>query len=100
MLIRLDVVLAALAQAGVRGADARPRGGAQAGLRDGLHADVLRVVHAQGERVAAQQQLHGVAHRGVFDQRDLRAGDYAHIQKVLAQRALAADLRDDGGLTD
>ena len=100
MLIRLDVVLAALAQTGVRGAAARPRGRAQAGLGDGLHADVLRVVHAQGERVAAQQQLHGVAHRGVFDQRDLRAGNYAHIQKVLAQRALAADLRDDGGLAD
>ena len=36
-------------------------------------------------------QLHGVAHRSQLDQRDLHPRDQAHIQKMLAQCAAAAD---------
>ena len=45
-------------------------------------------------------QLHRVAHRGKFDQRDLLTGDQPHIQKMLPQSAFAAHGPDHGGLAD
>ena len=89
--VRLGVVLAAFAEAGMRCA---------------LAAGALRIVllgepnrgdgdaggvgHAQRELVAVQAELHRVAHGRKLHQRNLRAGDDAHIQEVLAQRAFAA----------
>ena len=58
------------------------------------------VVHAQRQLIAVDAKLHRVAHGRVFDERDERAGDDAHIKKMLAQRALAADGADDGRLAD
>ena len=65
-----------------------------------LHPDLRRVVQAQRQLVAAEHKLHRVAHGRVFDRPHLRAGDEAHVQKMLAQGSLAADARDDGALSD
>ena len=40
------------------------------------------------------------AHGGELLHRDLRAGEDAHIQKMLAQRTFTADGGDDAGLAD
>ena len=42
--------------------------------------------------------LNGVAHRCEFHHGDVRLRNESHIQKMLAQRALAADGADDGAL--
>ena len=94
------MVLAALAKAGVRRSFASRTGllVRRCGLNRG-DLDPGGVGHAQREFVAVQAKLHGVAHGREFHKRDLRAGNYAHIQKVLAKRALAAHAEDFGGLT-
>ena len=63
--------------------------------RQRCHCDLIRVRKSQCEFIAVKHQLHGIAHGGVFDHRDLCAGDHAHIQKVLAQGAVSADCGDD-----
>ena len=67
------------------------------GLRP-LNADVLGVGQAQRQLIPAQAQLHGVAHGRKLDHGHLHAGDEAHIQKMLPQRAFAADACHAGGL--
>ena len=62
-------------------------------LRDG---DLGGVRQTERERVSVDPQLHRVAERRVFDQFDLRAGDQAHIQEMLAQGAFAPHRQDDG----
>lgn len=82
VLLGLGVILAVLAQAGVgpglpQGGDGIPVDGCF--FADGGHGDLLRVGQAQGQGVAVQAQLHGVAHGGVFHQGDLHPGDDAHV---------------------
>ena len=93
------MVTAALAQTGMlrRG---EALGAGRVAFRAARRADfnLLRVVHAKGQLVAVNPKFNRVAHRRELDERDLRAGDDAHIQKMLAQRALAADGADDGAL--
>ena len=62
--------------------------------------DAGGIVQPEGQLVAVDAQLHRVAHRGKFDQRDLLAGDQPHIQKMLPQSAFAAHGPDHGGLAD
>ena len=85
---------AALAQTGVlrRG---EALGAGRVAFRAARRADfnLLRVVHAKGQLVAVNPKFNRVAHRRELDERDLCAGDDAHIQKMLAQRALAANGR-------
>ena len=86
MLPRLAVVLAAFTQTGViRVTGAVYADMAAAALPDGLDLDL---------------HLHRVAHGGQLHHRHLRAGDHAHIQKMLAQRALTAHPADDGAFAD
>ena len=69
-------------------------------LRRGLDRrdfDLFRVIQPQGQFVAVYAQLHGVAKRRVFHQRDLHAGNHAHIEKMLAKRAFAAHSFDARG---
>ena len=87
----LDVEASFLAETGVLALDLRQRllpNGRRVGRLD---FDVRGVVKPQGQFIAVNAQLHRVAHRGELHQRDCRAGDHAHIQKVLPQRAFAAD---------
>ena len=61
------------------------------GLFGGGDADLRGIVQPEGQLIAMDAQLHGVAHGCQLDQRDLRPRDQAHIQKMLAQCAAAAD---------
>ena len=61
------------------------------GLFGGGDADLRGIVQPEGQLVAMDAQLHGIAHRSQLDQRDFRPRDQAHIQKMLAQCAAAAD---------
>ena len=101
MLPRLAVVLAAFTQTGViRVTGAVYADMAAAALPDGLDLDLIGLRQAQGQLVAVYLHLHRVAHRGQLHHRHLRAGDHAHIQKMLAQCALAAHLTDHGAFAD
>ena len=48
--------------------------------------------------ITVDPDLHRIAHRGHLDQAHLGARDDAHIQEMLAKRAFASNLSDDGGL--
>ena len=92
---------AALAQAGVA---ERRRRAARLALLAGVahvgHLDPGGVVQAQRQLVAMYAHFDRIAHRGVLDHGHVRLGDQAHIQKMLAQRSVAADALDRGGLAD
>ncbi len=91
----LGVELALLAQTGVGGLPAAAGAARRLGRSfNGLHADLLTVREPQRQLVAVHAQLHGVAHRRELHRRDLRAGDHAHIQKMLPQRAFPAHGED------
>ena len=47
-----------------------------------------------------EQKLDRVPHRRVFHDRDLRAGDHAHIEKMLTERAFPVQLRHNDNLSD
>ena len=101
VLLRLVVGPAVLAQAGVgpvRGT-VRPLVAAGAVL-DGIYGDLLRLGQAEGQLIAVDLQLHGVAHGGQLDHRHLRPGHHAHVQKVLAQGAVAPHLSDHGAFSN
>ena len=87
-----DVVFAALAKAGVihHFVICRSRRYCR-GLFGGGDADLRGIVQPEGQLVAMDAQFHGVAHGCQLDQRDLCPRDQAHIQKMLAQCAAAAD---------
>ena len=70
-------------------------------LRVHAHADLVdrdlrSIVLAQRELVAVDAVLERVAHRRGLHERDGRAGDDAHVEEVLAQRALTAHGSDNG----
>ena len=101
LLLRLVVGPAVLAQAGVgpvRGT-VRPLVAAGAVL-DGIYGDLLRLGQAEGQLIAVDLQLHGVAHGGQLDHRHLRPGHHSHIQKVLAQGTVAPHLPDHGAFSN
>ena len=58
---------------------------------EGLNPDLRRIGEPQRQLIAVDAKLHRVAHRSELHQLHPRAGDDAHIQKMLPQRALAAD---------
>lgn len=60
------------------------------GLFGGGHGDLCRVIQTQGQLIAVDAQLHGVAHGCQLYQRDLCPGDQTHIQKMLPQCARTA----------
>ncbi len=108
ILVRLDVVFALLAEAGMR--RDRHRDGlpflrkvgrlvAQR-LRHGRHFDVRGVRQPQRQLVSVDRNLHRVAHRRELFQRDNGAGDQPHVQHMLSQGTLAADCFDFRSLSD
>ena len=62
--------------------------------------DPCRIVQPQGQLIAVDLQLHGVAHGRNFHQRDLLAGDEPHIQKMLAEFSRSAHCIDHGTFAD
>ena len=101
LLIRLGVIDAALSQARVLGRIPAWLLLLLLLLRlvDILHIDFSRVVQAKRELIAVNPQLHGVTHGRKLHERHLSARNDAHIQKMLAQRTLAADCDNAGALT-
>ena len=90
---------ALLAETRMDGAPAaRRRLPAGRGGFDRLYGDLLRVRQTKGQLIAVDAQLHGVAHGGQLDQAQLRAGEHAHIQKMLPQGAFSAHGEDAGAL--
>ena len=96
----LGVELALLAKAGVK---ALPLALLLSGLVrrsvQGLCLDLLRVLETQGQLIAVDAQLHGIAHGRQLHHGEGRAGDHAHIQKMLPQGALAPHGKDTPALT-
>ena len=90
MLALFDVVLAALTQARVVHHLIIHQSGGRRDLFGGDDADLCGVIQAQGQLIAVDAQLHGVAHGGQLDQGDLRPRNKAHIQKMLPQGPGAA----------
>ena len=62
-----------------------------------LNIDFIRVVQPKRQLVTMNPKLYRIPHRCEFDHCHFCPGDYAHIQKMLAQRARAAYLFDDAG---
>ena len=56
--------------------------------------DLLGIGEAERKLIAVEPQLHRVAHRGELHDRDLRAGNDAHIEKMLTECAVAAECFD------
>ena len=100
VLALFDVVLAALAKTRVLHHFSIHRGVHRRGLFGGGHSDLCRVVQTQGQLIAVDAQLHGVAHGCQLYQRDLCPGDQTHIQKMLPQRTGAAHRVHDGAFAD
>lgn len=90
MLPLLSVVLAALAKTRVLHHLPVHRGVHRRGFFGGGHGDLCRVVQTQGQLIAVDAQLHGVAHGCQLYQRNFRARDQTHIQKMLPQCARTA----------
>jgi hypothetical protein len=61
--------------------------------------DLGGIGKAKGEQIAAQQDLHRVAHGGILHERDLDAGDNSHVEEMLTQRTLTAHDGDDGPMS-
>ena len=94
VLPRLDVVFAALAKTGVRRSADRLR---LCFLRCLIHErnlNVLRVCQPKRQLIPMDFQFHGISHRSQLDHRNLGSRDQAHIEKMLAQRALSANGED------
>ena len=100
MLPLLGVVLAALTKTRVLHHFSVHRDVHRRGLFGGGHGDLCRVVQTQGQLIAVDAQLHGVAHGRQLYQRDLRPGDQTHIQKVLPQCACTAHSIHYGAFAD
>ena len=100
MLVGFDMIASALAESRVVSVVNAQRGGGRGGVRvlNGTDADLFRVGQPERQLIAVQPQLHRVAHRGVFHQRDLRTRNHAHIQEMLPQRSFAADGCHNGAL--
>ena len=61
--------------------------------------DLCRVSHTQGQIIAMDQKLHGIAQRRQFNDRDLCPRDHAHVQEMLTERPFSADFRDPGRMS-
>ena len=97
----LHVVPPALAEAGVRDrlfAAAAPA--FRCGVPHAHNFDFFRIGQPQRQLVPVDAHLERVAHRGEFHHRDVRARDQPHVEKMLAQRALAADGLHRGGFSN
>ena len=70
------------------------------GFGPGHDVDLSGLRQPQGQGIAVDPQLHGISQGGVLDQRDLRAGDHAHVQKMLPQGPLAPHSRYGRRLAD
>ena len=100
MFALFGVVASALAKAGVLHHPAFfPGRGLCRGFRR-FHRDLRRIIQAQRQLIAMDLQLHGVAHGCKLHQRDLLAGDQAHIQKMLAERTRSAHRADHCAFAD
>jgi hypothetical protein len=73
-------------------------GGRLRGSIDAFNINLFRVRKAECEFIAMEPQFHRVAHGSQLDQRDFHSRDYAHIQKMLAERSFAAYFFDYGTL--
>ena len=60
--------------------------------------NLFGVRQAKRQLIFMNPQLERITHRGILDQGDLRTGDNAHIQEMLAQRAFSADNINPGRL--
>ena len=97
----LHVVPPALAEAGVRDrlfAAAAPA--FRCGVPHAHNFDFFRVGQPQRQLVPVDAHLERVAHRGEFHHHDVRARDQPHVEKMLAQRTLAADGLHRGGFSN
>ena len=96
--VPLGVIPAALPQARVlaffNGGDAPVGIGP---LLDGLDLNLGSVGHPDGQLVPMDLELHGIPHGGQLHHGDLRAGDHAHVQKMLPQGPFPAHGADHGG---
>ena len=70
------------------------------GLFGGGDADLRGIVQPEGQLIAMDAQLHGVAHGCQLYQRDLCPGDQTHIQKMLPQCARTAHSIHYGAFAD
>ena len=68
-------------------------------LRNKLYIDLFCIGKAEGQLIAVDTQLHRIAKRRELDERHFRAGDHAHIQKMLAQSAFSAYALNPGRLS-
>ena len=64
-----------------------------------LDLDFVRVVQPEGQFVTVETDLDRIAHRGVFDDADVRPGYDPHVQQMLTQRTAAAHGQNTGGLS-
>ena len=62
-----------------------------------LHFNLGCIVLAQGQAVAMQHKLYGIAHGGIFHQCHFHAGYHSHVEEVLAQGALSTHCLDGAG---
>ena len=96
----LGVEFALLAQTGVvLGPGAAGRLPGHGAVQGGGDRNLRGVRQAQGQLIAVNPQLHGIAQGGQLDHRHGDAGDQAHIQKMLPQSAFAPHGLNPGGLT-
>ena len=85
--------------AGARGGSlaASPTADRRAGGQE-LYFYILGGFPAQGEFIASQTELHGIAQGGHADQLDHGTGCQAHIQEPAPHFTLALDIQDPGAL--
>ena len=101
MLALFGVVASAFAQARMLHHLVIPPGGCSGGRgRCRGDLDLCCVVQAQGQFIAVDLQLHGVAHGCKLHQRDLLAGDQPHVQKMLPQGSRPAHCVNNGTFAD
>ena len=62
--------------------------------------DLLRIRQTNRQFISMKPQFHGVTHGGQFHNGNFRAGNHTHIQKMLAQRTVSANLCDHRRFTD
>ncbi len=73
-------------------------GGSAGDFLDRQDPDQSGIVHAQGELIAVDADLHGIPQRRQLHDRDLGPGENAHVQKMLAEGSSAQDLADQDRL--
>ena len=101
MLALFGVVASAFAQTRMLHHLVLPPGGCSGGRGRGRgDLDLRCVVQTQGQFIAVDLQLHGVAHGRKLHQRDLFAGDQPHVQKMLPQGSRPAHCVNNGTFAD